>query len=434
MSKYFQPNPDEKNNIKVLLSLLEKAELILSIVNLPETTINKYNHLKEITYEKLNLEFTPINMKRQAKIQNMSARNINSNSWNFYDIKNKSNNENTSSIFNSINLTNNLDQQLNRLRSINNRKTIIIEYLFELMEKFKFENNDYMRQYLNDNANLNLGFLMEKADGNLNNLSKSANFREDLDFDLKLEELKIKDFIGKSDICYRKFVANIKNLNNLNNQNFDNINNNKSHLPNRNSNKDNYGKSSNNKGQASSLKEIAAEFERKVEQLKWEHEQEIKEYREKFNELRVKYNPDLEVEYMKLREAYEVKTYVFDKINTIVDPVYDKYYGKNTSWYEKIMIQHKYEELGKFHFLVALVNKFFSDNKYLLDMVSDVQKEKAVFIEERSMPFVLNAVQKNSALQDIHADLASFEKNNDLLYKNIDQVLDYMAKNIEGLV
>lgn len=413
MSLYFQPNSEDKNTVKVLLSLLEKAELILSIVNLPETTINKYNHLKEITFEKLNLEFTPINTKRQSKIPNTSARNIITTS-NFYDINNNNNNVN-------------YDHQLNRLRSINTRKTVIIEFLFELIEKFKFENNALMRKYSLDNANFNLGFSIEKAIGNLNNLSKSSNFSEDLDFELKLEELKIKDFLGKSDICYRKFIANIKNLNSLNSQIFDNYNNN-------NYNTSNCANSPNTQGQTLNVEEIADEFERKLEHLKWDYEQEIKEYREKFNELRVKYNPDLETEYIKLRESYEVKTYVIDEINLMVDPVFEKYYSKNTSWYEKIMIEFKYEELRKIHFLTSLVNKFFSDNKYLLDMVSDVQKEKAALIEERSMPFVLNAIQKSSTLQDVHADLASFEKNNDLLYKNIDQVLDYMTKNIEGLV
>lgn len=415
---YFHSNLEEKNNVKVLLSLLEKAELILSIVNLPETTINKYNHLKEITFEKLNMEFIPLNIKRQSKNPNLSARNTNTTASNFFDLNSNNNNiNNITTNYNSINLTNILENQLNRLRSINSRKSVIIDFLFELIEKFKFENNNYMRQYLIENNNFNLNFLIEKAIDNLNNLSRNANFSDDFDFELKLEELKIKDYLGKSDICYRKFLSNLKNLNS---QIFDNTTLNS----NNNTNLNNY----------SNLKEVAAEFEHKLNQLKWEHECEIKEYREKFNELRIKFNPDLEAEYVKLQESFEIKAFIVDELNALVDPVYDKYYNKNSSWYEKIMAQYKYDELIKVHFLTSLVNKFFSDNKYLLDMVSDVQKEKSALIEERNMPFVMNAIQKNSTLQEIHADLASFEKNNDLLYKNIDQVLDYMTKNIEGLV
>ena len=44
-------------NVDALLLVLEKAEQILSLVNLPESTVKKYNELKEITCNKLNIEF-----------------------------------------------------------------------------------------------------------------------------------------------------------------------------------------------------------------------------------------------------------------------------------------------------------------------------------------------------------------------------------------
>ena len=86
--------------------------------------------------------------------------------------------------------------------------------------------------------------------------------------------------------------------------------------------------------------------------------------------------------------------------------------------YEKVAIKYKYNELSIVHILRSLVNNFFSsDNKYLLDMVLEVQKEKRLLNEERSLPFVINSIQKNSNLQEINSDLESFERNNDLLYK-----------------
>ncbi len=412
MSLYFQSS-EEKNNTKIILGLLEKAEQILSIINLPETTIHKYNHLKEITFEKLNLEFKPLTIKRNLsnKNTNISSRNINTTNSNICDNNTYHGNNH-----------NNTTEQLIKLRSINTRKNVIIEYLFDLMEKFKFENNNYMRQYFNDNQNFNLYNSIENALGNMNNLIKSANFNEDFDFELKLEELKLKDFIGKSDICYRKFLSNLKNFNT---QIFDNYTSN--YINNGNINK-NYNNSN------MSIEEVVSEYERKIDQIKWDHEEEIKEYHIKFNELRLKYNPELEGDYNKLRESYDIKTYILNETNSMVDPIYEKYYSKNVSWYEKIMLDFKYEELTKIHFITSLVNKFFSDNKYLLDMVGDVQKEKAALIEERNLPFVLNAIQKNSTLIEIQNDLPNLEKNNDLLYKNIDQVLEYMSKNIENLV
>ena len=401
MSLYFQS--EEKNNLKVLLGLLEKAEQILGLINLPDTTINKYNHLKEITFEKLNLDYKPIN-KKSGKVSNISNRQTNNS--NLYDFQ----------------VPNNTIDQFNKLRIINLRKTIIIEYLFELIEKFKFENNNYMKQYFLDNQNSNINYLIDKAIGNLNIYGKNSNIIEEFDFELKLEELKIKDFIGKSDICHRKFLTSMKSFNN-----------------------DSFSYNSNNLTRPSSamfnnnlsnqqLDEIISEYEKKIEDLKWSQENEIKEYKEKFNELKIKYNPDLENEYYKLRESFDIKSYIIDELNQFVEPIYEKYYNKNIVWYEKIMIDSKYDELLKVHFLSSLVNKFFSDNKYLLDLVSDVQKEKNNLIEERNLPYVINSIQKNNILQEINSDLNNFDKNNDLLYKNIDQMIEYMNKNIESLI
>ncbi len=47
-------------DVKVLLLVLEKAEQILSLVNLPDSTIKKYNELKEICCSKLRIDFFPL--------------------------------------------------------------------------------------------------------------------------------------------------------------------------------------------------------------------------------------------------------------------------------------------------------------------------------------------------------------------------------------
>lgn len=386
-------NQDDNTNFKVIFGLLEKAEQILSLINLPESTLNKYNQLKEISFNKINFEFRPIEAKKLPKSQNLSMRNMNSTGNNFSQDYNN----------------NNLMEHLNKLRCLNIRKSAIIEYLFDLIEKFKYEGNNHMKQYYLDNQNFNLEYLLEKAIGNMNNFNKSLNLNDDLDFELKLEELKMKDFIGKSDICYRKFLSDLKN--------------------------NNYqGKNTFTRNAAyEKIDDVIEEFEKKFEELKWNQEKEIKEYRDKYNELRIKYNPELESEYYKLRDSYDEKSYIIDETNQMIDPINEKYYSKNISWYEKVAIEYKYDELSKIHFLTSLVNKFFSDNKYLLDMLSEIQKEKNIISDERNLPFVINSIQKNSTLQEINNDLVSFEKNNDLLYKNIDQMIEYMSKNIESI-
>jgi len=54
-------NPNNnQDSISVLLRLLDKAEQILSIINLSDNAISKYNQLKQLTYNKLNLPFQPL--------------------------------------------------------------------------------------------------------------------------------------------------------------------------------------------------------------------------------------------------------------------------------------------------------------------------------------------------------------------------------------
>ena len=51
---------NSRDPIQILLTLLSKSEQILGLLNLPENIILKYNQLKELTFEKLNLEYKPL--------------------------------------------------------------------------------------------------------------------------------------------------------------------------------------------------------------------------------------------------------------------------------------------------------------------------------------------------------------------------------------
>ena len=56
-------NQLESKEFKLLLNLLEKAEQILSIINLPDSSISKYNTLKKMTFDMLSMPFTPLEKK-----------------------------------------------------------------------------------------------------------------------------------------------------------------------------------------------------------------------------------------------------------------------------------------------------------------------------------------------------------------------------------
>jgi 1-deoxy-D-xylulose 5-phosphate reductoisomerase len=48
------------DNFRLLLNLLEKSEQILSVINLSDSAVSKYNQLKQLTFQQLNLPFNPL--------------------------------------------------------------------------------------------------------------------------------------------------------------------------------------------------------------------------------------------------------------------------------------------------------------------------------------------------------------------------------------
>ena len=60
--------------IKPILLLLQKAEQIINLINLPSSSIDKYNQLKEISFKKCGLEFTPL-VKNENLIKNFNKEN-----------------------------------------------------------------------------------------------------------------------------------------------------------------------------------------------------------------------------------------------------------------------------------------------------------------------------------------------------------------------
>ena len=54
----------ETKEFKVLLNLLEKAEQIISIINLPDSSLEKYNTLKKMTFDILNINFVPLEKRK----------------------------------------------------------------------------------------------------------------------------------------------------------------------------------------------------------------------------------------------------------------------------------------------------------------------------------------------------------------------------------
>ena len=100
-----------RKDYELLLNLLDKAEEILSIINLSDSSISKYNTLKKMIFEKLNLEFKPLEKKF---ITSLNQENNNNNN------KSQSNNNNNNEI-------------LYTLYFLNIKKSMIIDLFIDFL-------------------------------------------------------------------------------------------------------------------------------------------------------------------------------------------------------------------------------------------------------------------------------------------------------------
>jgi hypothetical protein len=141
----------------------------------------------------------------------------------------------------------------------------------------------------------------------------------------------------------------------------------------------------------------------------------------------------LENDFYQLKENFENLRVIVDKVDELVAPTYEKYYQKNASWYESQKEESMNRELDRINFLICLVNKFFVDNKYLIDLVSSLQKDKISLVEERNLPYVINAIQNNQLLSEICEDAKICETQSENFHRNFEQVIDYINKNFENI-
>ena len=119
--------------IKPLLLLLQKAEQIITIINLPSSSIDKYNQLKEISFKKCGLEFTPL-VKNDNLIKNIKKENNNHN----IDIQNQ-----------------NLEKEIKIEQEFSEIKNKLIESILTLIETTDFTNSNIFKENLSSIPSFN---------------------------------------------------------------------------------------------------------------------------------------------------------------------------------------------------------------------------------------------------------------------------------------
>jgi hypothetical protein len=177
-NNYSNINPlIESKEFKLLLSLLDKLEQILSIINLPESSISKYNTLKKMTFDMLNIEFKPLERK-------------------FIPSTNTENNNNNIQ-------KNENDDMLYILHFLNIKKSMLIDLILDYIKN----NNDIEQE---KNLNYFLTSLTEIY--NLSGDVISSKSSDDIIRETKSEEAKIAELFTKIDEVFVNSFDSIKQL------------------------------------------------------------------------------------------------------------------------------------------------------------------------------------------------------------------------------
>ena len=182
----------ETKEFKLLFNLLEKAEQILSIINLSDSSISKYNTLKKLTFEMLNLEFKPLE-KRYIKSNIPSSSSL------------SNNNKNTK----KESLLNTNDDSLYILHFINIKKSLLIDLML-----------NYITNTINQEKNLNYYLNSLTEIYNLSSDIITGKNPKDIELEAKNEEAKMAELFTKID---QTFVNNFENMEKINKKQGKNI-------------------------------------------------------------------------------------------------------------------------------------------------------------------------------------------------------------------
>ena len=333
-------SPQRDQTIKLLLHLLEKAEQILSIINLSDSSTQKYNKLKEIIFNKCNLPFRPLVKKTSistTSVSNSSRSSIVS------DLSTISNHQSTYSSYDS-------------LKQLTIKKNLMIELLFDIIDNMRMSNVKICRnQMMKESKDFQI-----KLDS-IYTYSQSSTF-VDNDFDYKIDELKFNDYLSKCDLNVKTISLNLSKSGSL----FQSEN---------------------------SFDDIINSYNKKIEDLKKYQQKEILQYEEKFNELKVKYNPNLDKENIKLKS-------LLSSISELISPVYEKFSKKKLSSFDNKLNENIGEdkEIIQINFLICFIEQLFTDNKHLIETIQSMEIEKNDIL---NIPYITNTIKKNDILKNI---------------------------------
>ena len=324
--------------IKPLLFLLQKAEQIISIINLPSSSIDKYNQLKEISFKKCGLEYTPL-VKNIELIKN------------FKKDYNKDNNNN---------LEKDRIKYYKIIYELSNTKNKLIDLILAFIEANSFVNlinNKDNKSFLNNSNDFNINCKSLKDD--INRIINENNYNENV----------------------------ISDNNEINNNEESLIYNEKEKLLN-----------------------YISRVQQNIISVLYENDT-------KFNELK-------EAFLIKNTKNEFLNKYIKD-IDELISPIWSKYYNNEVDWFNPNKIIDKYElkTYTKSHFLLNFMNQLFTDNKNLMEALTNMEKKKNEAYNILKFPYIQKVIEKWEYLKNIQDLLSKLKedknKNEDMDVKKL---------------
>ena len=318
--------------IKPLLFLLQKAEQIISIINLPSSSIDKYNQLKEISFKKCGLEYTPL-VKNNNLIKNLQMEHDNNNN-------------------------NNINNNNNELNKIKNNK------IFQGLSTSKNKLLDLILTFIETNNIMNIN-------SNKNNKENKSFLNNSNDFNTNLNILK--EEINK--------LINEKNIS-LHNTSEIQVNSEENIIF----------------KEKEKLINFITRAQENVIPLIYENDK-------KFNELK-------EAFLIQNTKNEYVNKYIIN-IDELISPIWNKYYNNEVDWFNpnKIIDNYELKTYTKCHFLLNFMNQLFTDNKNLMEALTEMEKKKNEAFNLLQLPYIRKVIEKSEYLKNIEDLLGKLNDN-----------------------
>lgn len=163
--------------------------------------------------------------------------------------------------------------------------------------------------------------------------------------------------------------------------------------------------------------------------MRLSHESELQAYSERFEQLKLQYKPDLDREFKILNESYNENKFLLERIYDVLSPAYEKYSRKGES--TKVADAQELEMLA---FLIDLIDKFYADNKYLIESINQLEEKDRQSRGLENIPFVSNAISKNSLLHEIKQDSEKVERSSEDTHRQFSNLIDYINRNFPDIV